>query len=101
MPGSSTTEMPDTIPSRFLLERDRRSCHLTEHLYHVYETGSSSTTCGLMDTADVVIICQDNVKLKAHRSVLAAASPYLCEALKGLPIGDVAITVQGYRLVLF
>ncbi len=75
----------------FLLERN--TCFLTEFLSSVYESEEISF--------DVDLLCYDHStgccqKLRAHRTVLAAASPFFNYILAESPDKESCITLEGY-----
>lgn len=93
----SNAEEAIELPSGFLLERDKSLCHLTEHLTHIYQEQRDSSN----DT-DVFFLIPGYSKLGAHRSILAAVSPYFSHILKDVPPlntinGDIIISLQGYK----
>jgi len=73
--------------SSFLLE-NRNHQHLIDYLSDVYENESGF---------DLLVICSDNSKLKAHRLILAAASPYFHFLFKDHLSEDVIIITMEYR----
>ena len=72
----------------FLLQRDRETCFLTDYLSAVYE--NETTTC------DIVLICSSRQRFRAHRAVLAAASPFFYDILKDLREDELHITLENY-----
>lgn len=85
------TEMDSSVISSFLLENKQNHQNIIDYLTDVYENESEF---------DLIIICSDNCKLKAHRLILAAASPYFHYMLKDLHSEDVSISMN-YMLVYF
>lgn len=71
----------------FLLERDRSTTYLTDHIKSIYDSQSAS---------DMVILAERS-EFKVHRSVLAAASQFFSFLLKDQQTGDLVVSMVDYR----
>lgn len=72
---------------QFLLECDKNSCFLADFLACTYDNEV---------WFDMVIICSDG-QMRAHKSVMAAASPFLRSLLESCRCEDTFLTMDSYK----